>query len=87
MKGDRIMDPLLFIVRHDQSDMFDYLSDAFGRDEHIQVILDQRLAERRQAADPPARERRRARSRRRRGIDGELRRLGLAVVRGSHAPA
>ena len=75
------MDPLLFIVRRDQSDMYDYLSEAVRRDERVQVILDRRLAERRRVTTPTRDERRRGRNRRHQQVGGELDRLGLAVVR------
>jgi hypothetical protein len=81
------MDPLLFIIQSDRPDLHEYLASAFRRDEHIQVILDERLGERRQAVEPPARERRRPRQRRRHAVDTELERLGLAVVRERRAAA
>lgn len=81
------MDPLLFIIHGDRPDLHEYLASAFRRDEQIQVILDERLAERRQAADRPARERRRPKKRRRHAIDAEVARLGLAVVRQRRAAA
>ena len=76
------MDPLLFIVSRDQRDLHAYLTKEFRRDEHVQVIVDRRIADRRRRVEPSAHDQRRATRRRALAMDREMRSAGFALVRG-----
>ena len=75
------MDPLLFIVSRDQRDLHAYLTKEFRRDEHIRVIVDRRLGDRRHRVEPPASEQRRGPRRRALTMDRQMRSVGFALVR------
>lgn len=76
------MDPLLFIVSREQRDLHVYLIKEFRRDEHIQVIVDRRVGDRRCRVEPPAQDQRRGARRRTLPMDREIRSAGFALVRG-----
>lgn len=71
--------PLLYVIRRDRRDLYDWLTAAFG-EEDILVILDQRHGERRRAVAPRQPDRRQAQRRRLQAIEEELRRFGVAVA-------
>ena len=75
------MDPLLFIVSRDQRDLHTYLTKEFRRDEHILVIVDRRVGDRRCRIEPPPLDQRRAARRRTLAMDREIRSVGFALVR------
>ena len=75
----------LFIVAWDRPNLWDYWRRWFSGVEDVRVILDRRRRERRQTARLHEPERRRADRRNPPGIDEELRSLGFAIVRPSHA--
>lgn len=79
------MDPLLFIVSRDQRDLHDYLTKEFCRDEQIQVMLDRRLGDRRQRAEPQDKDQRRESRRRALAVEEQMRSVGFAVVRRAEA--
>jgi len=74
------VDPLLFIVSREQRDLHAYLIKEF-RDEHIQVIVDRRLGDRRRRAEPRDRDQRRGPRRRAPAMDQQMRSAGFALVR------
>ena len=76
------MDPLFFIVSRDQRDLHAYLTREFRRDEHIQIIVDRRMADRRCRVEPPALDQRRAARRRTMAMERQIRSVGFALVRG-----
>lgn len=55
----------LLIVPRDRPDLYEYLKRQFSEVENFEVLLDRRLGERRQRAEPHEPERRRAERRRR----------------------
>ncbi|MGH7262946.1 MAG: hypothetical protein ACREH7_03375 [Candidatus Rokuibacteriota bacterium] len=71
----------LFIVAWDRPDLWDYWRRWFSGVEDVQVILDRRRGDRRQAARAHEPERRGAGRRSQPGIDEELRSLGFAIIR------
>jgi len=75
------VDPLLFIVSRDQRDLHAYLTKEFRRDEHIQVIVDRRVGDRRRRVEPPERDQRRGPRRRALTLDPQMRSAGFALVR------
>ena len=75
------MDPLLFIVSRDQRDLHAYLTKEFRRDEHIQVIVDRRMGDRRCRVEPRAPDQRRAARRRTLAMERQIRSVGFALVR------
>lgn len=50
----------LFVVSREKRWLFDYLQERFADDPKVTIVLDRRLAERRQRHDRPAIDRRRA---------------------------
>ena len=72
----------IFIVSLRHPALYDHLMQRFSADPNVQVILDRRRAERRQAEGSvmPELERRQADRRQRPGVSEELRRLFVAVV-------
>ena len=70
----------LLIVTRNQPDLWRYLKDNFAGDAKVEVILDRRLAERRQRVQPHDPERRQA-DRRRPGLDNDLRYRSLVIAR------
>ena len=74
------MDPLLFIVSRDERDLHTYLTREFRRDEHIQIIVDRRLGDRRHRVEPRASDQRRAARRRALTMDRQMRSVGFALV-------
>jgi len=73
----------LFIVAWDRPELWDYWRRWFSGMEEVQVILDRRRGERRQAGQAHEPERRRSDRRRQPGIEDELRTVGFAIVRPS----
>jgi len=73
----------LFIVAWDRPELWDYWRRWFSGVEEVQVILDRRRGERRQAGQAHESERRRSDRRSRPGIEDELRTVGFAIVRPS----
>lgn len=70
----------LFIVAWNRPDLWDYWKRWFSGVENVEVILDRRRGERRQAARAFEPERRRAERRSRPDIEDELRTGGFAIV-------
>jgi len=70
----------LYIVSLRQWALFDDLLGRFSDDPKVQVILDRRRGNRRQAEASVACERRRVDRRQQRGVSNELRRRSVAVV-------
>lgn len=81
-RGGDGVDPLLFIVSRDQRDLHAYLIKEFRRDEHIQIIVDRRVGDRRCRVEPPAKDQRRGARRRTLAMDRQIRSVGFALVRG-----
>jgi hypothetical protein len=75
------VDPLLFIVSRDQRDLHAYLTKEFRRDEHIQIIVDRRLGDRRHRVEARASDQRRGARRRALTMDRQMRSVGFALVR------
>jgi hypothetical protein len=74
------VDRLLFVVARSETDRYDSLKQAFGCDEHVEIIFDRRVGERRRRPGDPGVERRRA-QRRVHDVAEEFARQGYAVVR------
>ncbi len=71
----------LFIVARGEDELYEYLKRHFAGEPDMEVILDRRVDERRQRAEPAARERRHQHERRRNTrADEDLRSLGFAVI-------
>ena len=70
----------LFIVAWNRPDLWDYWKRWFSGVENVEVILDRRRGERRQAPRAFEPERRGAERRCREDIDDELRNAGFAIV-------
>ena len=70
----------LFIVSLRHPALYAHLSQRFSDDPNAQVVLDRRLASRRQAEISVGLERRRADRRQRPGVNEELLRRSVAVV-------
>ena len=70
----------LFIVAWNRPDLWDYWKRWFAGVESVEVILDRRRGERRQAPQAFEPERRGAERRGRQDIDDELRTGGFAIV-------
>jgi hypothetical protein len=71
----------LLVVQHDRQKLYEYAKRAFSGNSSVEVILDRRRGERRDAARPSGPERRRGDRRLMNEIDNHLRALGWAVVR------
>ena len=69
----------LFIVAWNRPDLWDYWKRWFAGVENVEVILDRRRGERRQASQGNDPERRQER-RRRTDIDDEIQSMGFAIV-------
>lgn len=76
------MDPLLFIVSREQRDLHAYLMKEFRRDEHIRIIVDRRVGDRRCRVETPAEDLRRSARRRAMAMERQIRSAGFALVRG-----
>lgn len=70
----------LFIVAWNRPDLWDYWKRWFAGVENVEVILDRRRGERRQASQVNDPERRQEERRRRTDIDDELQSMGFAIV-------
>jgi hypothetical protein len=70
----------VYIVSRRHPKLFEYLLQRFSDDPNVQVILDRRRAERRQAEAPVRFERRRVDRRQQRDLSQELRGRSVAVV-------
>ncbi len=75
------MDRLLFVIRHDRTDLYKALVSAFGGEPHVEVILDRRRMIRRREGSGHRLERRRWDRRIRPAVDVEIRERGWSVVR------
>ncbi|MBI1736878.1 MAG: hypothetical protein HYR51_17050 [Candidatus Rokubacteria bacterium] len=71
----------LLIVSRSQRSLYDYLRDDFQSDPDVEVLMDRRHGERRQARAPWTAERRRGDRRTRPPIDEKLTSIGFAIVR------
>lgn len=78
---------MIFVVARDQPVLFETLRREFSSDREIDVIMDRRHTERRQAVVPYAEERRRAERRVRSDAEAQLKSLGWALVRSPRARA
>jgi hypothetical protein len=73
---------LMFVVARDQPQIYEYLARALAGTEHVEVMVDRRVRERRREARPAApAERRRADRRRRPHEPAQFFPLGYAIVR------
>ena len=70
----------LFIVAREQQPLYEHLTRQFWGDEGIDVILNQRIGERRQVTTPYEPERRQRDRRLRTETEVELKRRGCAIV-------
>lgn len=70
----------VFIVSRHHRDLYAYLSERFATDSAVEVILDRRLAERRQRAVPPVVERRGGDRRQRPEVEAELLTRSHAII-------
>jgi hypothetical protein len=77
---------LVFIVSPTRMDIYEKLRAALIREPDVDLILDRRQADRRQADSAIERERRGSQRRERMAIDAEVREYGWAVVRLPGAP-
>jgi hypothetical protein len=75
------MDRLIFLVRRDRRDLFESLQRSFADEKDVEVILDRRIANRRQEDAEHSRERRRADRRVRPAVYAEVRERGWSVAR------
>ena len=69
----------LFIVPQDQPELHEHLRRDFSNDNEVQVLLDRRIADRRQRLEPYTPERRRADRRHQPGTDEALSRVGFGA--------
>ena len=69
----------LWIIPRDDHELYEYFTDHFAGRPDVDVILDRRQGERRQRAESPPMERRRA-ERRRHSVQADLAALGVAIV-------
>ena len=69
----------LFIVPQDQPELHEHLRGDFSNDNDVQVLLDRRVAERRQRVEPYTPERRWADRRHQPGADAPLHRVGFGA--------
>ncbi len=74
------METGLFIVTRHRHDLYASLARTFETDDTVRVILDQRVGERRQRAEPPVVERRQGERRARAEVDTQLRSRGWALL-------
>jgi hypothetical protein len=70
----------LYIVSRDHRELYAYLRERFSGDDVVEVILDRRVAQRRQRHTPYATERRRADRRSRPEVDMELQIRSHAII-------
>jgi hypothetical protein len=70
----------LFVVSRRHPDLYHYLRERFASDAAVEVILDRRIAERRQRQTPRATERRQADRRRRPEVELELQVRSHAII-------
>lgn len=70
----------LFVVSRRHPDLFQYLRERFSSDSAVEVILDRRVAQRRQYQAPHDTERRRAERRQRPEIEIELQTRSHAII-------
>jgi hypothetical protein len=70
----------LFVVSRHHPDLFAYLRERFATDTNVEVILDRRMAQRRQREVRPEAERRRADRRSRPEVEMELKTRSHAII-------
>jgi hypothetical protein len=70
----------LFVVSRHHPDLFAYLRERFATDSNVEVILDRRMAQRRQREVTPDAERRRADRRSRPEVEMELKTRSHAII-------
>jgi hypothetical protein len=74
------MGRVVFVVSRDHRDLYAYLSERFSTDTAVEVVLDRRVAERRQRDAPHDVDRRRSDRRRRPEVDAELQVRSHAII-------
>lgn len=70
----------LFVVSRHHPDLFAYLRERFATDTNVEVILDRRMAQRRQREVRPDSDRRRADRRSRPEVEMELKTRSHAII-------
>jgi len=70
----------IFIVARFNPQLYDYLQREFSHEERIRIIMDRRVAERRQQAVPASGERRQSDRRRQQDVDANLRERGFVIL-------
>ena len=70
----------LFVVSRRYPDLYEYLRERFASDSAVEVILDRRIAQRRQSNQAASAERRRADRRRRPEVETELETRSHAII-------
>jgi len=70
----------LFVVSRRNPDLYQYLRERFASDPAVEVILDRRVAQRRQRRLPVDAERRRADRRQRPEVEAELQSHSHAII-------
>jgi hypothetical protein len=70
----------LFVVSRHHTDLFAYLRERFATDTNVEVILDRRVAQRRQRSVTPEAERRRGDRRSRPEVEIELQTRSHAII-------
>jgi tetratricopeptide (TPR) repeat protein len=70
----------IFIVARYNPQLYDYLQREFSHEERIRIIMDRRVAERRQEAVPASGERRQSARRRHQDVDANLRERGFVIL-------
>jgi hypothetical protein len=70
----------LFIVAHDQPDLWAHLAREFHGEEGVQVVIDRRRVERRNKQEPASPERRRSDRRSRPSLKQTLESMSFALV-------
>jgi hypothetical protein len=74
------MDRTIFVVSRDHPDLYAYLQERFSTDGAVDIILDRRYANRRQAGGAHGVERRRIDRRQRPEVEAELRSRSHAIL-------
>jgi hypothetical protein len=70
----------LFVVSRRYPDLYEYLRERFASDSAVEVILDRRVAQRRQRQTPHPTERRHAERRQRPEVEMELQTRSHAII-------
>jgi len=70
----------IFVVARYNPQLYDYLQREFSHEERIRIIMDRRVAERRQGADSPPGERRQGDRRQHQDVDTNLRERGFVIL-------